>query len=186
MKMRLIIRAALTLLLLAAPAMAQGRVAPSPAQRDSLEARVRARMEQVLRTQLGLNDEQVRRLSATNRQFEGQRRQLFEQERRVRVELRAAIELGDSTQNARIGPMLDRTMQIQRERLTLQEAEQKELATFLTPLQRAKLFGMEEQMRRRMTEMRESGNRPDGPQGGPPSVPRQQQPRTRRPPQDFR
>lgn len=158
MNVRLMLRA-VVLLLVATPVFAQGRPAPTPAQRDSLEARVRVRMEQMLRTQIGLNDEQIRRLAATNRQFEGQRRELFEQERRVRVELRAAIELGDSTQNARIGPLLDRTLQIQRERLTLQEAEQKELATFLTPLQRAKLFGMEEQMRRRMQEMRENSNR---------------------------
>lgn len=158
MTTRLLLRSVL-LLVAAAPLMAQGRQAPTPAQRDSLEVRVRVRMEQMLRTQIGLNDEQIRRLAATNRQFEGQRRELFEQERRVRIELRAAIELGDSTQNARIGPLLDRTMQIQRERLTLQEAEQKELATFLTPLQRAKLFGMEEQMRRRMQEMRENSNR---------------------------
>ena len=156
---RLMVRAVLPLLVFATTAIAQGRPEPSRAQRDSLEARVRTRMDQVLRTQLGLNDEQVQKLRATNRQFEGQRRQLFEQERRVRGELRAAIELGDSTQDTRIGPLLDRTMQIQRERLTLQEAEQRELATFLSPLQRAKLFGLEEQMRRRMQEMRESGGR---------------------------
>ena len=36
-------------------AVAQGE--PNPAQRDSLEARVRSRMAQVMRTQLGLNDE---------------------------------------------------------------------------------------------------------------------------------
>lgn len=159
-----LMRAALLLLVLSTPALAQRE--PDPAQRDSLEARVRARMAQVMRNQLGLTDEQVRRLQATNGRFEGQRRELFEQERRVRIELRAAIELGDSTQNARIGPLLDRTIQLQRERLDLLEAEQKELATFLTPLQRARLYGFEEQMRRRVQEMREGGARRDG---GPPT-----------------
>lgn len=180
MNVRLMLRALMPLMLLATTAVAQGRAEPTPAQRDSLEARVRTRMEQVLRTQLGLNDEQVRKLRETNQQFEGQRRQLFEQERRVRVELRAAIELGDSTQNARIGPLLDRTMQIQRERLTLQESEQRELATFLTPLQRAKLFGLEEQMRRRMQEMRENNGRPGNEPQRQPTV------RMRRPPADLR
>jgi len=119
-------------------------------------------MAQVMRTQLGLNDDQVRRLQATNRRFESQRRELFERERRVRIELRAAIEIGDSTQDARIAPLLDQTIQLQRQRLDLQEAEQKELATFLSPLQRAKLYGFEEQMRRRVQEMRENGNRGEG------------------------
>jgi hypothetical protein len=169
-----VLRAALFLAVALGTAGAQGE--PDPGQRDSLEARVRARMAQVMRNQLGLNDEQVRRLQATNRRFEGQRRELFEQERRVRIELRAAIELGDSTQNARIGPLLDRTIQLQRERLDLLEAEQKELATFLTPLQRARLYGFEEQMRRRVQEMREGAGRPDGgaaprrPMGGRPGA----------------
>jgi hypothetical protein len=167
-----LLAALLGLLLWAGPTMAQDRPAPD-ARRDSLEARVRMRMAQMLRTQIGLDDEQMRRLQATNRRFEGQRRELFDQERRVRVQLRAAIELGDSTQNARIGPLLDRTMQLQRQRLDLQEAEQRELATFLTPLQRARLYGLEEQMRRRMQEMRDSGGPNRRGQGGArPTTPR--------------
>lgn len=138
------------------------RPAERSPQRDSLEARVRARMAQVLRTQVGLNDEQIRRLQGVNRQFEAQRRSLFEQERRTRIELRAAMEIGDSTQQERIGSLLDRTVALQRQRIDLIEAEQKELATFLTPLQRARLYGMEEQIRRRTEEMRQ------GRSGGPP------------------
>lgn len=125
------------------------------AGRDSLEARVRARMAMMLRTQVGLDDEQIRRLQATSRRFEGQRRELFNRERRVRAELRAALE-SDSARDARIAPLLDQTIQLQRQRLDLLEAEQKELATFLTPTQRARLYGMEEQMRRRMQEMRDA------------------------------
>jgi len=179
------VRAGLLVVLLATGAGAQA--APDGAQRDSLESRVRARMAQVMRTQLGLNDDQVRRLQATNRRFEGQRRQLFEQERRVRIELRAAIEIGDTTQNASIGPLLDRTIQLQRERLDLLDAEQKELSTFLTPLQRARLYGFEEQMRRRVQEMQEGSGRPGGantprrPTGGRPGPPPGG---TRRPPME--
>lgn len=147
-------------------ATAQGGEPRDP-RRDSLEARVRARMAMMLRTQVGLDDEQIRRLQATNRRFEGQRRELFNQERRVRAELRAALE-ADSARDARIAPLLDRTIQLQRQRLDLLEAEQKELATFMTPTQRARLYGMEEQMRRRMQEMRDA--RPsdrDGARRGP-------------------
>lgn len=186
MMIRQAMRATVLVLLLATSAAAQRE--PDAGQRDSLEDRVRTRMAQVMRTQLGLNDEQVRRLQATNRRFEGQRRDLFEQERRVRIELRAAIEIGDSTQNGRIGPLLDRTIQLQRERLDLLDAEQKELSTFLTPLQRARLYGFEEQMRRRVQEMRERGGRSDNagptrrPMGGRPSGPPPSG--TRRPPME--
>lgn len=127
----------------------------SPAQRDTLEQRVRDRMAQMLRTQLGMSDEQVRRFQATNRRFEAQRVALFNQEREVRGELRQLIEGGDTTQLARIGTLLDRTIQLQRQRIDLQESEQTELATFLNPLQRARLYGIEEQLRRRMESMRD-------------------------------
>lgn len=135
--------------------------APTQAQRDSLEARVRARMGLMLRNQLGLNDEQVRRFQATNQRFEGQRRELFEQERTVRRELREALSATDTTrQQAQVAALLDRTLELQRRRLDLIEAEQRELATFLSPVQRARLFGIEEQIRRRVMELREGGNRP--------------------------
>lgn len=159
--MRRIVMALVLLAAAGTAAAAQGN-RPQDARRDSLEARVRARMAVMLRTQVGLNDEQITRLRAVNRRFEGQRRTLFEQERRVRSDLRAAL-AGDSAQDARIAPLLDRTIQLQRERLDLLEAEQKELATFMSPTQRARLYGMEEQMRRRMQEMRDS--RPSN--GGP-------------------
>lgn len=148
------------LLVLAAPALRAQPPGPPPADRDSLELRVRQRMEQVLQRQLGLNDEQIRRLGATNRQFANQRRDLLIRERQVRLGLRDEIELGDSTRNPQVARLLDEMLQLQRKRLDLLEAEQKELATFMTPHQRAKYFGMEEQIRRRVEEMREQGGRP--------------------------
>jgi periplasmic protein CpxP/Spy len=150
----------------AAPALgAQERPsrAPNAAQRDSLEERVRARMAQMLRVQVGLNDEQIRQLQATSRRFEGQRRALFAEERRVRGELGRILETRDTTQDARLAVLLDQTLKLQRDRLDLLEAEQKELATFLTPTQRARVFGIEEQIRRRMMEMRQRA--PDPRQG---------------------
>lgn len=124
-------------------------------QRDSLEGRVRERMGRMMREQLGLNDDQMRRLQATNRQFEGQRRALLEQERGARMALRQELQRGDTTRQQEVSTLLDQMMRLQRQRLDLVEAEQKELATFLTPVQRARLFGMEEQIRRRMEEMRD-------------------------------
>jgi hypothetical protein len=129
--------------------------APTAAQRDSLEERVRSRMAQMLRVQVGLTDDQIRQLQATNRRFEGQRRTLFGEERRVRAELGRILESRDTTQDARLAVLLDQTIKLQRDRLDLLEAEQKELATFLTPTQRARVFGIEEQIRRRMLEMRQ-------------------------------
>lgn len=154
----------------AAPLASSAQGAPPNAppaderQRDSLETQVRVRMMRMLRQQLELTDDQVRRLGATNRRFEGQRRQMFEQERRVRFDLRQA--LGDGGDTTRVAALLDSMLTLQRERVELMEAEQRELATFLSPVQRARLVGLEEQIRRRMMEMREQRNGQDRPQGG--------------------
>jgi hypothetical protein len=157
---------------IAEPAAAQNRPQPprDAAQRDTLEARVRQRMALMLRNQLGMNDEQIRRFQATNRRFEAQRVAMFNQEREVRGELRELIEGGDTTQHQRIGTLLDRTIQLQRQRIDSHEAEQKELATFLNPVQRARLYGIEEQLRRRMEGLRE-GPPPGGRMEPPPMRP---------------
>jgi len=168
------VRALVAVLLTSGTLLAQPPGGPPPPPRDSLEAMVRQRMAQVVRTQLGLNDDQMRRLQTTNRRYERQRIALVEQEREVRLGLRDEIESGDTTRSAQVAALLDRMMAIQRQRLALLEEEQKELATFLTPVQRARYFGMEAQIRRRVMEMREQGMRrgTDGgrrPIGAPPT-----------------
>ncbi len=141
-----------------------------PVARDSLESRVRLRMAQIVKTQLGLSDRQVRQLLLATRRFEGPRAALFAREREVRNALRDEIESRDTTRQQQVATLLDQMLQLQRERLDLIEAEQKELATFLTPVQRARYFGMEEQIRRRVMELRDQqrpgGMAPDGPPGG--------------------
>lgn len=158
---------------------AQEPGAPPSVGRDSLEQRVRQRMGQMMKTQLGLTDDQMRRLMASNRRFEAQRRDLFQQERTVRASLRDELRASDTTaRQAEIAALLDRMMVVQRQRTELIEAEQKELATFMTPLQRAKYFGMEEQIRRRVMEMRDDDRRgPPGPGSRRPSEPPTRRPR---------
>ena len=142
------------------PPQARGQAAPPQgAFRDSLEERVRVRMGQVMRARLGLNDAQMRQLMATNRRFEMQKRELVQQERDVRSGLRDELASGDNTRDAQIAALLDRMVAVQRRRIDLIEAEQMELATFLSPTQRARFFGMEEQVRRRVEEMRDEGAR---------------------------
>lgn len=148
----------------AVAASAQEPPPPPAAERDSLEARVRQRMAEVVRRQLGLNNDQMRKLGETNRRFEVQRRELLTRERDVRMDLRDEMESGDTTRQVQVARLLDQMLVVQRQRTDQLEAEQKELATFLTPIQRAKYFAMEEQIRRRVMEMREQGMR--APPGG--------------------
>lgn len=143
-----------------APALAQ-RPAPdsSPARREALEQRVRQRMAVVVKQRVGLTDEQMRRLADVNREIETQRRLLHDQERDVRIGLRGEVMRGDSANQDRVSRYLDQLIDLQRRRIDLISREQRELAGFMTPVQRAKYLAMQDQMRRRVEEMRRPGGR---------------------------
>ena len=133
--------------------MAQGKADDVNPRRQVLEERLRQRTGEIVQRRLQLSDEQMRRLQTTNRQFEGQRSSLMMKERQVRRELRAQMMLEKADQN-QVSQLLDQTIQLERQRLDLLQSEQRELAKFLTPVQRAKLFGLQNEMRRRAQELR--------------------------------
>lgn len=148
-------------------ASAQGGSPPPPPQggsgqqaggmgpdRAALEQQVKARLGEMMKKQLGLTDAQMVKLQETNRKFDEKRRLLVDQERDVRMSLRDEMLSPDSSRSSQVSGLLDRVVRVQRQRVDLLEQEQKELSGFLTPLQRAKYYGAEEQMRRRMQNMR--------------------------------
>lgn len=137
-----------------AGARAQAR---APQDRAQLEQQIRNRIANQLKNQLKLSDDQFSKLQATNKRFEEKRRLLVEQERDARMSMRDLMLAGDTTNQAKVSGALDKMMLIQRQRFELVEQEQKELAGYLTPMQRARYLGMQEQMRRRIDEFRAQG-----------------------------
>lgn len=134
---------------------------PGGPQREELERRFRERSAEIARRQLQLNDEQMSRLRAVNRQFETQRVALFAEERRARQALRTELTSAAPNQQ-RVAALLDELMGVSRRRFDVQASEQRELAKFLTPVQRAKYFGLQNQLRQRMEQVQRRG----GPRGG--------------------
>jgi len=131
----------------------QGQQGQQGARRQMLEQRLRERTGDLVRRRLQLTDDQMAKLQTTNRQFEQQRMSLIGKERDVRQELRRQLTSGTADQN-RVGVLLDQAMQLERQRLDVMQSEQRELAKFLTPVQRAKLFGLQNELRRRAQELR--------------------------------
>jgi len=131
--------------------------ARAPQYRAQLEQQIRNRIATQLKNQLKLSGDQFTKLQATNKRFEEKRRLLVEQERDARMSMRDLMLAGDTTNQAKVSGALDKMMQIQRQRFELVEQEQKELAGYLTPMQRARFLGMQEQMRRRIDEFRAQG-----------------------------
>lgn len=155
MRIQLLIACMFSLGALSAVADAQ-RPGPdsAPGRRQVLEQRVRQRMAAVVKDRLGLSDEQMRRLGEVNRDIEGQRRLLNEQERELRVGLRAELVRGDSANQDRVARFVDQLIDVQRRRIDLLSREQRALAGFMTPVQRAQYLAIQDQLRRRMEEMR--------------------------------
>jgi protein CpxP len=137
--------------------------------RQQLEQRFRLRLANLLKTQLGLTDEQMRQLSEVNQRFDVQRRDMNRREMLTRRSLRDEVLKHDSADAGRIEQLFKDQFKIEHERIDLTEAEQRELSKFLTPVQRARYLGVQEQIRREMDQLRGRGRQSIGepPQGGP-------------------
>ena len=122
--------------------------------RAQLERRFQQMLYQVTRQRVGLTDEQMKRLVPVNQRFTTQRRGIQRQERQTRMALRDAIQDSSQVDQAKITEYLDRLLDLQRQRVELLAQEQKDLAEFMTPLQRAKYTALQEQVRQRIDQMR--------------------------------
>jgi hypothetical protein len=123
--------------------------------RGRLEQMVRARWMVVVRNRLGLTDAQAARLVESNRHFQAQRQQLNIGERGIRAEMRAQLTGGAQADDRRMAVLLDSLLDLQRQRLEVVRAEQRELSLFLTPTQRVRYLALQEQLRQRMEELRQ-------------------------------
>jgi len=93
------------------------------------------------------------RLERTSQRFDVQRRQLAQQEKAQRVALRRQLLADTAANQPAIAASLEKLHDFQRQRLDMQAEEQKEFATFMTPLQRARFTALQEQVRRRLQEL---------------------------------
>jgi hypothetical protein len=133
-------------------------------RRQRLEQQLRQGLWRIAKQRIGLTDEQMTRLEDTSRRFDSRRRALIMEERAQRLTLRQEILATDGKGDQElVARALDRLIKLQRDRIELQAQEQKEFATFMTPIQRAKYAALQEEVRRRMEALRRQ--RPDSARG---------------------
>jgi hypothetical protein len=123
--------------------------------RARLEMEVRRNFARMVRKQVGLNDDQMRRLVPVTQRYEQQRRQLQMQERGARERLRQLVLGSQTADSTQVDRLLQSLIDVQKRRVDLLEAEHRELATFMSPIQRAKYGAIQEQIRRRLEQMRQ-------------------------------
>ena len=144
--------------------------AGAEANRAQLERRFRQMLYQVTRRRVGLTDAQMNRLMPINQRFETQRRAIQREERETRLALRTAMRDSTQADQTRITSSLDKLVELQRQRVELVAQEQRDLAEFMTPLQRARYTALQEQVRRRIEQMlRQNRAGRDTTAGAPPS-----------------
>lgn len=122
--------------------------------RTALERQVQRRLWQLTRQRVGLTDAQMKQLATVNQRFDVRRRQILRQEREVRLALRGAVLDSTSADQARVGEQIDRLLLLERQRIEILQEEQRELAGFMSPRQRAKYMALQEQVRRRVEQLR--------------------------------
>jgi hypothetical protein len=141
-----------------------------PNRTQQLQQQIRQGLWRVTKERLGFSDEQMLRLERTSQRYDQQRRALAQQEKGQRVTLRTEMLADTAANQAAIADALDQIHAVQVRRLEIQAEEQKDLAAFMTPLQRATFTTLQEQVRRRLQEMARA--RADSATTAPPIAPR--------------
>jgi hypothetical protein len=131
------------------PAGSGGQMARM-AMPDSMRRReMQARMGDMLKQRFGFTDAQATRFVEANKTFAERARLIGEQDRDVRMAIREEMLRPDSARSSQLSALLDKQSAVRRQRAELADTREKELASFLTPLQRAKLSNARGAMRER-------------------------------------
>lgn len=130
-----------------------------PNRNQQLQQQIRRSLWRVAKQRIGFSDDQMLRLERTSQRFDQQRRMLAQEEKAQRVAMRTEILADSSANQSNIAIALEQLHGLQQRRLDLQAEEQKEFATFMTPLQRAKFMALQDQVRRRLQDLARA--RPD-------------------------
>lgn len=155
------------LLFVAAPALGAQTPADSEpeARAHRLRAEVERRFAERVRTELGLSDAQASKLRATHEKFGARRRALMRQQFERRQALQGQMRPGVEADPDSVRKLMDALQDGRAELLRFEEEEDREMAGYLTPVQRAQFQLMRQRFLERVQELRRErrGMRPDRP-----------------------
>jgi Spy/CpxP family protein refolding chaperone len=151
--MKSVLRLAIIALLAPGVTAQAQRVPPATGNRPALEQQFKERTARLAQRRLGLTDAQLEKLERSNARFAPQLRQLTAQERNIREQLRQEMMAGNSANQQHVSDLLDASVRLQKQRIALVEAEQKDLAAFLAPVQRARYIFLQAQFKKRADEL---------------------------------
>jgi Spy/CpxP family protein refolding chaperone len=137
---------------IAAPLRAQD--AADSSQRPLVQTLQRRLLVVVQRT-LGATDDQMRQLAQVNRKYQEERRALNQKDRQARQTIRTEVLRDSLADQNKVARTMDELVDVQRQRIEIFTREQRDLASFLTPVQRAKYATLQEGLRRKVEQLRQ-------------------------------
>lgn len=146
-------RLALAMLVLVPPLAAQGE--DRDERTEQLRQQVEGRFAERVRERLQLSDDQMTRLRGTTRTYGARRRELAERERGIRGALAEQLRPGVAANQDSVSRLTDALVALRSAHAQTLRDENREMAEYLTPVQRSQLFVMRERLTRRAREIRE-------------------------------
>lgn len=122
-------------------------------RRGELERRFQQRLDAMVRQRLQLTDEQAVKLREVASRAETMRRTLRRDEMHARKMMRDELLAGDNANESKVAELLEEMPRLERRRIDLMEQEQRELSKFLSSIQRARYFALQDELRRNMQEL---------------------------------
>ena len=137
----------------AAPVHAQ-EPGPTRPRLEELRRRVRERVAQRIQQDLKLSPDQMQRLRATVGTYAGRRRDLEARQRDLRQALGGELRPGVAATPDSVAHLTDRLLDVRVRYAESFREEQRELARYLDPVQRAKLMLLRDRLTNRAQEFR--------------------------------
>jgi len=161
----------LVLALVLAPGLAAQEPAapqrPDTVEAERLRAQIEDRFAQHVQEQLRLTPDQATKLRASQERFGTQRRTLARQQMGRRMALQDQMQPGVAANADSVRKLMDGVQAGRSAMLKIDQDEDREMAGYLTPVQRARYQEMRARLHQRVNEMREQRRGRMGPGTGP-------------------
>jgi len=156
------------LAVVARPVLAQVEGDTNP-QAAMLRQQIETRFAQQIQATLGLSDEQTVKLRGTFNTYAPKRRAMEQEERGIKRGLQGQLRPGIAANSDSVGKLVDRLLELKVTYAKSFVEEDREMAKFLTPVQRAQYQMLRERLMARIEEVRQQRQRQQlGPAGAAP------------------
>jgi Spy/CpxP family protein refolding chaperone len=132
----------------------QPRQRPDSARRAELRAEVERRFAERVKQELQLTDQQAARLRATHERYSERRRPLVARQRALRMALHDEMKPGEAADADSVEKLLKALQDGREDLLEIEQAEDREMAEYLTPVQRARFQMMRQRFMERVRDVR--------------------------------